>query len=131
MPGGLLISKPTCRNAYGLPGTSAFFVSCCCLRIEVSTKYLNRSCTMLSMKFAGLFGKFWSRKRARRMLVTKFFTRSLGFLCLEDRRLLSHLLGTAQSFAVLGGQTVTNTGPSIINGDLGVSPGSAVTGFPP
>jgi hypothetical protein len=41
------------------------------------------------------------------------------------------VLGTAQAFAVLAGSAVTNTGPTTVEGDLGVDPGSAVTGFPP
>jgi hypothetical protein len=34
-------------------------------------------------------------------------------------------------FSVLAGSTVTNTGSSVVSGDVGVSPGTAVTGFPP
>src|ERR1700680_4911484 len=41
-------------------------------------------------------------------------------------------LGTAGSFGVLAGTTVTNTNtPTIITGNVGVWSGSAVTGFPP
>ncbi|TDQ00472.1 ice-binding family protein [Labedaea rhizosphaerae] len=40
-------------------------------------------------------------------------------------------LGTAGSYSVLGGQTVTNTGPSTLDASLGVSPGTAIVGFPP
>jgi Ice-binding-like/PEP-CTERM motif len=40
-------------------------------------------------------------------------------------------LGTAGSFGVLAGTTVTNTGTSVITGNVGVWPGTAITGFPP
>jgi hypothetical protein len=40
-------------------------------------------------------------------------------------------LGTAEGFSVLGGETVTNTGDSVLANSVGVSPGTAIVGFPP
>jgi hypothetical protein len=34
-------------------------------------------------------------------------------------------------FGILAGSTLSNTGSTVVSGDVGVSPGTAVTGFPP
>jgi Ice-binding-like len=40
-------------------------------------------------------------------------------------------LGTAGAFALLAGQGITNTGPSVISGNVGTDPNPSVVGFPP
>jgi type VI secretion system secreted protein VgrG len=40
-------------------------------------------------------------------------------------------LGTAANFGVLGGSAVTNTGATVVTGNVGVWPGTSITGFPP
>ena len=94
-------------------------------------------------------GSVWAGNRRRRacprtVIVTQSFTlrltaavSALGLLVLTTPAAAQAPppLGTVAPFAVLGGSTVTNTGPTVLTGtaalpgNLGVSPGSAITGF--
>ena len=71
------------------------------------------------------------KRRGFRLLALAFFLMPLLTLSAFAN---SVSLGTAGSYSVLAASAVTNTGPTVLNGDLGLSPGGggcAPTGFPP
>lgn len=59
------------------------------------------------------------------------FLTLLGIAAIPATTFAQVPLGTAQDFGVLAGSAVTNTGATTVTGDVGVHPGTAVTGFPP
>src|SRR5580765_6492812 len=57
---------------------------------------------------------------------------ALALGCFPLQSLAAISLGTAGNFSVLAGSTATNTGASVIDGgNVGVSPGTSLTGFLP
>jgi len=68
------------------------------------------------------------RKRAVRATVG--LAAVVAFAAVPAAALASKInLATVSPFVALGATTVTNTGPSVLNGDLGVAPGTSLVGF--
>ena len=65
------------------------------------------------------------------ILLVVVFSLPAGGVKAADLAQTAPSLGAAGSYSVLAATTVTNTGGTTMVGDLGVSPGSAIVGFPP
>jgi len=48
-----------------------------------------------------------------------------------EKRIAPVVLGQASTYGAVGATTLTSTGNTVITGDVGVYPGTSITGFPP
>lgn len=71
-----------------------------------------------------------ARKRNLSMLLAAAALPAV-LLCVSHTTLAAPILGNASPYAVLAGESVTSTGSTVITSELGVSTGTAVSGFGP
>ena len=65
------------------------------------------------------------------LLLTAAVTCAIGGAGVQAAIVPTVQLGTASSYSVLAGSTVTNTGNSVLDSSAGLWPGTSITGFPP
>ena len=70
-------------------------------------------------------------KRTLAALATAFLLSPVLLALPAEAVAVTPFLGSAVNFAAVAATTITNTGNTVVTGDIGVSPGSAITGFPP
>jgi len=80
---------------------------------------------------AGFRGWQCHRAQLSKIVLPALAAASLTAMTLSSSHAQAPSLGTAGSFGILAGSTVTNTGTSVVNGNVGVWPGTTVVGFPP
>ena len=65
------------------------------------------------------------------LLLAAAVTSAIGGASVQAAIVPTVQLGTAASYSVLAGSTVTNTGNSVLDSSVGLWPGTSITGFPP
>ncbi len=70
-------------------------------------------------------------KKLSRSSLPVIVSAGLTSLLIHSTATAAVFLGSAANYGVLAGTTVTNTGLSVVKGEVGVQPGTSITGFPP
>lgn len=97
------------------------------------TVFDDSTLTGLSQPISGLIvGKtYYWRVNAKNSSGTSAYSTTWRFTVGASQPPPANLLGSASTYGIMATSAITNTGNSVINGDVSLDPGTSMTGFPP